>query len=270
MIRRVLKDIRETWPYWVGMVALLLVPVAAGWSYGWSQGLFDRIPAPRPKPDPAALAKAYQNFREGWQRILPYLALLHYLVFLLIAVSLFGAEFKHQTMARLLAQPVSRRRIWFEKSLAYLFIVSVVLVCEWLIYRKLFRGIEPMYQMAVSEQDVPIGPWYPGTSWILCFFSVAALALASGTLTSLFLRQTHTAFWAALVLPVLAFLLLAAGDTLILNLVFGFSVSDWILNWFYFRSDLTFIDLCLFDMGAVLWFAFVYPLAWLKFKNLEV
>jgi len=94
--------------------------------------------------------------------------------------------------------------------------------------------------------------------------------LASGTLTSLFLRQTHTAFWAALVLPVLVFLVLTAGDALILNLVFGFSVSDWILNWFYFRSGLTSIDLFLFDVGAALWFACVYPLGWLKFKKLEV
>jgi len=259
MIRRVLKDMRETWPYWVGLIALLLVPITTGWIYGESQGLFDKALAQRPKPDYEAIARAYQNFREAWQRILPYLALIHYLVFLLVAVSLFGAEFKHQTMARLLAQPVSRRRIWSEKSLAYLLIVSVVFVCEWFIYGKTLFRTGRLYQA-----------WDPMISWILCFLSVAALALASGTLTSLFLRQTHTAFWAALVLPVLVFLVLTAGDALILNLVFGFSLSDWILNWFYFRSGLTSIDLCLFDMGAVLWFALVYPLAWLKFKKLEV
>jgi hypothetical protein len=258
MIRRVLKDIREAWPYWVGMVVLSLLPIAAGW----------RTFAM--KPDHGGFAATLDRFREAWQGILPYFALIHYLVFLLIAVSLFGAEFKRQTMARLLAQPVSRRRIWFEKSLAYLLTISAVLVCEWRIYGKLFRAIEPLYQLAVSEQDAPFGPWYPVTSWVLCFLAVAALALASGTLTSLFLRQTHTAFWAALVLPVLVFLVLMAGDALILNLVFGFAVSGWVQNWFYFRSNLLSVDLCLFDMAAALWFVIVYPLAWLKFKKLEV
>jgi len=267
MIRRVLKDMRETWPYWVGMIVLLLVPITTGWIYAESQGLFDKaldrvraqVLAQKSKPDYEALGKAIIQFRETWQTFLPYLALIHYLVFLLIAVSLFGTEFKHQTMARLLAQPVSRRRIWSEKSLAYLLIVSVVFVCEWFINGKtLFRT------------GHICGDWCPMISWVLCLLSVAALALASGTLTSLFLRQTHTAFWAALVLPVLVFLVLTAGDALILNLVVGFSVSDWILNWFYFRSGFTSIDLFLFDVGAVLWFAFVYPLAWLKFKKLEV
>jgi hypothetical protein len=283
MIRRVLKEMRETWPYWVGLIALWLLLSATGLVYAWSH-LFVRPLPQRPNLSHRELVIAYNDSWEVLKGVLPYFALVHYLAFLLIAVALFGAEFKHRTMARLLAQPVSRRRIWFEKSLAYLLIVLAVLVCGWFIYGKSLPGMGRMYHIRALKEGLFVGPWYPVTSWVLCLLSVAALALANGTLASLFLRQTHTAFWAALVLPVVVFLLLTAADTLIVKAVFGVSVAEWFQDQTLFGFALgdwqpgqTFskyerfpIDFFLSDAAGALWFALVYPLGWLKFKNLEV
>jgi hypothetical protein len=287
MIRRVLKDIRETWPYWAGLIALLLVPITTGWISICVESVdrrLDNFLPPRPSLSPKEIGKACDDLRRSLKTVLPYFALIHYLAFLLISVSLFGAEFKHQTMARLLAQPVSRLRIWFEKSLAFLVIVLIVLVSGWFICGRSVPGLARIYQTMALKQGLFVGPWYPVTSWVLCLLSVAALALANGTLASLFLRQTHTAFWVALVLPVVVFLLLTAADTLIVKAVFGVSVADWFQDQTLFGFALgdwqpgqTFskyerfpIDFFLSDAAGALWFALVYPLAWLKFKTLEV
>jgi ABC-type transport system involved in multi-copper enzyme maturation permease subunit len=142
---RLLKEIRELAPWWVvGTLLLFAVPSLLG---------------------------------TGSLVVEFYLAYLILAVFA-PAARLFGAEFDHGTLERLLSQPIARERIWREKLLA----LTIVLAGAFLalqLARWLFLGLGP------SAYDL-----------VVCL-----AALSGGTLVSLYLRQSFLALWGAMSLP---------------------------------------------------------------------
>lgn len=59
-------------------------------------------------------------------------------IYLYLSVGLFGNEFKNNTIQRLLAQPISRKRIWYEKLSILLTVITILffyfLICYILVY----------------------------------------------------------------------------------------------------------------------------------------
>jgi len=106
-----------------------------------------------------------------------------YLVYIVLAVfapaaRLFGAEFDHGTLARLLSQPISRGRIWREKMGALALVLAVSFLALQLA-RRLFLDSGP------STFDL----------------MVCLAALSGGPLVSLYLRESFLALWGSMSLP---------------------------------------------------------------------
>jgi ABC-type transport system involved in multi-copper enzyme maturation permease subunit len=106
-----------------------------------------------------------------------------YLVYLVLAVfapaaRLFGAEFDHGTLERLLSQPISRRRIWREKLCALAVVLALAFFALQLA-RRLFLGSGP------SAFDL-----------VVCL-----AAFSGGPLVSLYLRESFLALWGSMSLP---------------------------------------------------------------------
>ena len=98
------------------------------------------------------------------------------------ASSLFGAEFDERTWPNLLAQPIPRSRIWWEKMLVGIFVVTVCgglgLVASWLV------------------------GWRTGEFFRLPAAWIPLIALATAPTLSLWLRDSLRTLWASLVLPI--------------------------------------------------------------------
>jgi ABC-2 family transporter protein len=106
-----------------------------------------------------------------------------YLVYLVLAVfapaaRLFGAEFDHGTLERLLSQPISRGRIWREKLVALGLVIALAFLALQLA-RRLFTGSGP------SAFDL----------------MVCLAAFSGGPLVSLYLRESFLALWGSMSLP---------------------------------------------------------------------
>lgn len=106
-----------------------------------------------------------------------------YLLYLTLAVfapaaRLFGAEFDHGTLERLLSQPISRRQIWLEKMGALALVIAVSFLALQLA-RRLFLGSGP------SAVDL-----------VVCL-----AAFSGGPLVSLYLRESFLALWGSMSLP---------------------------------------------------------------------
>jgi len=247
MIRRVLKDIRETWPYWSVLILVGFLVAVYRWQYL------------------TKMSVALLRMEVGIDWFSAYMISANYVGFLMIAAPLFGSEFKHHTMARLLAQPISRCRVWWEKTLAFFMIAAMVLVCQGIAWGWIPWKLANMY---------PHYPWLlldhlsKLLVWILLGFCVSAIAMATGFFTSLLLRQSHTAFWAALILLPVALLVWQFLDRILLFSILHFSLTDWIMT--HSPSLFGSADGVFLLAFGVLWFCVIYPLGWLKFKNLEV
>ncbi len=111
-----------------------------------------------------------------------------------ITVRPFGGEFDRGTLARLLSQPIPRRRIWCEKMLAAT--VAVVLGYGLLL---LLLG----------------GPGQPPR--LLPLWLILLVAIATGPTMSLVLRDSLRSFWAALALPAAVLLATAVIWSLLLR-----------------------------------------------------
>jgi len=107
-----------------------------------------------------------------------------------------GLEFDRGTLASLLAQPISRSRIWWEKILAAAIAVflglGIVIPAVWV------RGLE----------SGPF-PLWPG---VLLSMVQPLVAITTGPAFSLLLRNTLRSFWVALTLPMGILLVLAVVD----------------------------------------------------------
>jgi len=111
----------------------------------------------------------------------------------LMGTASFGSEFENNTLERLLSQPVPRIALWREKmgvlagSVGVIFLLSMAVF-----YLYANPAILDFFHRAR----------FNGLAVLLNFFIPAACAylssLCAGTLMALYLKKTHTAFWASL------------------------------------------------------------------------
>lgn len=174
---------------------------------------------------------------EGDQYLIP---LILYGLFHATAVVPFGREFTTGTMPRLLASPVSRTRIWLEKVGALLIVLLSPVLVAWL-----------LYQPACAHNQ-HLGCRDYGT-----LLAVApAMAVCSGVLFSVLLKQAFTAFWLALLAPIVLVMAFPLLDFTVLKWLFGFSIIELLHN------DLRPV--------IVIWCLITLPLGWRCFQRLEV
>jgi len=109
-----------------------------------------------------------------------------YILAHLIAVWPIASEFSHGTMARLLAQPVPRQKIWRSKfSTSGLALLGALLLAL-------------AIAVVVSRSTGPSGPGKYLAIWAL---AIAPVAATTGPLMAIALRQTLTATLAAMLIP---------------------------------------------------------------------
>jgi len=167
------------------------------------------------------------------------------------AALLFGQEYDYGTIGSLLAQPVSRKRIWNEKMLfllGYLFILFLLVqIGVYQIQRYLGQTRETLF---FANRVVT-------NSTVLILF----LAWASGPLFALLLKETHTAFWATLMVV----------PTLSLILSFYIGLADFSGVKIRHESGERFSGLVfLAGFPVVVWCWFAYLLARRRFLTLEL
>lgn len=205
-----------------------------------------------------------------YEFILGCMTFLQVLLMLTAASSLFGDEFSNGSIQRLLAQPVSRTRIWIEKTCALALFVITVLLLDFLLCQTMLLNIariDHAYQLIRNGGSL-VGRFHhmkmDPALWSIFLFGM--MALATAPTLSLWLRQTHTTFWASIVLPL--------GVTMIVA---------YLVEWLDYKPNITLFvpqwvkHLDIFNNGnleltlvVALWFAILYPLGWFKFKRLEV
>ncbi|HZM05920.1 MAG TPA: hypothetical protein VFC44_23200 [Candidatus Saccharimonadales bacterium] len=128
-----------------------------------------------------------------------------------MALNSFGAEINSGTFSMLLAQPVSRQRIWRTKALSLagaLFLVCLL----WCVFLNPAGKNEKDFGMDLGE--VYVWAWL----WVLAIYSGALWSV-------LLLRQVATAFWFTLLLP--AIIMISVGE------LAGNNHADWamFLTW---------------------------------------
>lgn len=234
---RLWKELRVLMPYLIGLLALDLMAIVFAVPYDFSH---------RP------------SFHQSYLGALLLGAFIQLLIFHLAAVNLYSHEFSFLTMDRLLSQPVSRYRLWCEKAAALLIMVLLVLAANASLCLFVKHLLTRIHSTMRNLHLVEVGLIIP-----LC---AAALAMASGPLMALLIRQTRTAFLASLVLPVLILTIFSYFDYTVIQAIFGKAFSDW-ANAYFYRSLGEFNLMILFTIP---WFLVVFPLGWLKFKRLEV
>ena len=183
-----------------------------------------------------------------------------YLGLHLIAVSLWGKEFRDGAMGRLLAQPISRTRLWMEKMLVYALTGAAFIVLCWIVRAQMFSWINRRDQLRVQEINNVLG------------IATILLAGAGGPFATFYIRQTHTAFWAALVFPIAA-LLIATSFLILIDRVWlshhGPAILDLIMKAPEWAGGmLSYYWNVILPVDA--WCLIIYPLSWLKFRRLEV
>ncbi len=111
-----------------------------------------------------------------------------------VASRVFGSELDHATLPRLLAQPVPRLQVWWEKMLpaAGLMLLGLAIV---------------RVATALAGGELGVMEHY----WMLA----PLVALATGPTLALSLGDSLRTFWASLALPVLVLLATAVGGTLL-------------------------------------------------------
>lgn len=176
------------------------------------------------------------------------------LLFNLIAVSAFGAEFGSGTLGWLLAQPVSRNRIWVEKfGIAAAAILVGAALNAWA-----FGGWFTNVDRATGITYVNAG----GTFYRATTACVGALALASGPLAAIVCRDAFKGFLCAVIMP--AALALVAQVALALVMPADASVAM-----FEFWHERLGAAAPLILLTAV-WAPLGTWLGWIAFKRLEV
>jgi alpha-tubulin suppressor-like RCC1 family protein len=110
----------------------------------------------------------------------------------LLSVASFGKEFAQGTFSLLLTQPISRWRLWWEKTLVLgAALASVVLV---------FMGTALVSVLVRDPASGPFSDWSAGRFALIALL-MAGAAYGGGLCLTLLLRQANGAFWLALVLP---------------------------------------------------------------------
>lgn len=287
MKRRIWKEFRSLRFYTAILLAyplIMAIHMASPFSfsvYYWDLPLFGKVETQ------ATLDKLDLYIRQYYIEYTGFEFQFAYLVLLMAAVRIFGAEFEYGTLGRLLSQPITRRRIWLEKSAAFFLVVFVLLAAHDVCYLavtprlKLMEeasaaithriGLERGMQGYEGQTNFLSNFFLPVLGSQFTLFYISLLALSCGLTASLFIRKTYTAFWAALVFPLCAVCLVMVIDSMCLK---GSPIISMInrmgregINMIPFNVDSDINVLCQF---IVLWSLIVYPLGWFKFKRLEV
>lgn len=190
-----------------------------------------------------------------------------FVLYLASAVS-FGTEFGHGAMGRLLAQPISRARIWVEKMTPLAVLAGVALVFVDLLYREFWArgGVYVRYGWGIPPYNNDILPDY-GVRFV---FLAGLLATSTAPWMALYLRQTHTIFWAAIVLPILVYSLANVGVEVAVHL--------WLPPYASTSPVLRWLVGCIYEKGSgfpitrfvAVWAPVAYVAGWRKFRRLEV
>jgi len=211
-----------------------------------------------------ALTVAFRPLVIGAGVVVPA-ACLQYACFVLMGTLLFGAEFSCGAMERLLAQPAPRGRIWVEKMAVLLSMVGAILLADLIVYLPLFQkavagantarietGTRLLFHTFASQLH---------TAWDITWIG-ALLAVGFGPLMALWLRQTHTAFWAAIVTPVALAIVGIMVDGFVVQHLIGFCISDRIPELVGDTNALFLV------FGS--WSVIAAWLSWRRFRKLEV
>jgi hypothetical protein len=188
------KEIRMVLPAWVAAVLLalsnLLVP-------GNTSGL-----------------------REWWY-VLPFILCPAVGIFLVLES--FGREFSSNTFSNLLAQPVSRERIWRTKTLVTFMALACVLVVWW---------------WAFIIRPLGASPFFTQYRGIMLTAGIFALTIYAGGLwTILLFRQVAVAFWFVLLVPGLLIVALTAvwevqnkpaGNEIIVGVMVAYAIASFL------------------------------------------
>ena len=159
MEQRIRKEFRALLAPW--LLALLLASTALWWRPGTSEN--------------AAWILWLASFSLGM---------------VLLAVAAFGKEFSHGTILALLAQPISRSRLWLEKAgVLALAMLAVLLAFNVVVYYSLGAD-HPVCAYLAHHPAARVG------------LLVSVAAWSGGLCSTLLLRQMISAFWMALLLPI--------------------------------------------------------------------
>jgi hypothetical protein len=168
-------------------------------------------------------------------------------IFPLMAVIVFGSEVEQTTLASLLVQPVARRRVWHEKTLALAGVTAILLLLH--------------VGCVLVASHLRLGPLPESPLGKLHEFSLhaetlgALLSFGGGLLMSLTLRNQLAAALATLAAPCLVWGLLYQVYI---------KLGDWVGSYQLPRTHDPVVLL------VVLWAAITYALAYRRWIRLEV
>ncbi len=187
--------------------------------------------------------------QQGESGSLAFVICLQFMVFALMGALTFGFEFGEKTIERLLSNPIPRRNIWREKISVLLGIGLLCIIADH-IYFLWLASFSSGLLRRYDEFAVGMG--------------ILAIGLTTPTLIVLYSRQTHTAFWAGILLPLAVFILGAiAYEQIILRYGPAFIPA-------FFKSLGPKRDQMVFWVLAPLWCVLCLFLSHRKFLKLEV
>lgn len=281
MIRRLWKELRALAPIFA-MIAVVGIVAAAFVQWFPPARIPNELPPDAAKYarfDLAEFSKFFASAINFSNLVMQVTGIVHLVLMLLAGSTLFGAEFSYGSIHRILAQPISRNRIWFEKT-AILFALAILMVAmDWLVCQRIsvyIGKVETIINMAdLPDPGINLFRYHDLYPFPWEMLTIGLIAVATAPTVSLFIRQTHTTFWASLIAPVGGMLIMLGFFMMIDTYIFRnhFSLLEWIMkspNWIKSRPALDQGLYWQFMIPGLVWSAILYPLGWLKFKRLEV
>lgn len=275
-ITRIWKEIRALAP-WFAMI------VVAGLAAIVIVDFFPRARLPGKPPEGLVFFGNVDYFLDGvrafYNQIFLYLGICQAAIIALAAAALFGSEFSCGSIGRLLAQPIGRNRIWLEKTSVILILVLLAVLIDCALCQRMAAYIARVETFRPPESHVSITAVQTflrkGVMRFICrMLLIGMMTAATAPTVSLWLRQTHTTFWATLVLP---FVVLCAvlGGVVLLDWLpghFGTPILHWLMLVPEWSRDQLQLPNGLWQITSpvLVWSAILYPIGWWKFRRLEV
>lgn len=230
----------------------------------------------------AQVMGVYQEYAFNCEVILGLLAGAQIVLLYLAASSAVGLEFSLGSIQRMLAQPISRNRIWLEKTLVLGVLLIIALLIDSLIVRSMMEAVGVFQEWMDRVENAPIQYAIvqnfstkrqvplPG---LVSFYGL--MAMATAPTISLWLRKTHTVFWASIVLPAGAFLI-CLGCLALIDATrgsgAGTSMVEIIMSKPSWADQNPMVRAVGWPLGLLggMWIVILYAVGWLKFRRLEV
>lgn len=240
MIRRLYKELTVLYPYLLAAVAIQ----AGGWYYTRRMELYIQL----------CLAFA----------TIP----LQLLIVHIASVLPFGVEFREGVCNRLLSAPISRRRIYWEKTLVLCgVLVLIACVVAW----HLRQVCAVLLQVGVSEIERMKGTQEYFYAIYLLFVMGVLFVLFTGPLLSVLLKRAYAALWASAMATFVFYLILFCLNESINGYPKNKVRYEALLNLPSIEPIFHKIGLALpFAVYTIPWCAAAFLLARWRWKNLEV